>query len=59
MASFTQKTKRKRARRQKNAGHARKVKQAARSTISYAELFESCGEPGTPAPAATESNANS
>ncbi len=50
MASFTQQTKRKRARRRKNAGHARKVKQAARSTVSYAELFAECGEPGEPAP---------
>ena len=50
MASFTKISKKKRARRRKNAGHARKVKQGQRSTLSYAELFEKCGEPGKPAP---------
>lgn len=52
MASFTAVTKRKRARRQKNAGHARKMKQGVRSTISAQELFAALGEPGKPAPKA-------
>ncbi len=56
MASFTQVTKRKRARRQKNAGHARKVKQSQHSTLSYDDLFAKCGEPGEPAPATSEQN---
>jgi hypothetical protein len=50
MASFTQITKRKRARRHRNMGHDRKVAQAKRSTVSYTELFAACGEPGEPAP---------
>ncbi len=50
MASFTKITKKKRARRRKNAGHARKMKQGRRSTVSYEELFKACGEPGKPAP---------
>lgn len=52
MASFTDIVRRKRKRRQKNAGHARKVKMAAKSTASYDELFGGCGEPGKKAPAA-------
>ena len=52
MASFTQTTKRKRARRQKKAGRARKRKQAQRSTLSAGELFAGMGEPGQPAPRA-------
>jgi hypothetical protein len=50
MASFTVVTKRKRARRVKNAGHARKMKQGKRSTLSAQELFAALGEPGQPAP---------
>ena len=55
MASFTQISENKRARRHKNAGHARKMKQGRRSTISYDELFAACGEPGKPAPKAAGS----
>lgn len=54
MASFTDITKRKRARRHKNAGHARKMKQGKRSTVSEKELFAALGEPGKPAPKAAE-----
>lgn len=54
MASFTQIAKQKRARRKRNAGRARKIKQAQASTKSYAELFAGCGEPGKKAPAAAE-----
>jgi hypothetical protein len=50
MASFTAITRKKRARRHKNAGAARKAKLARRSTVSYAEVFAACGEPGKPAP---------
>jgi len=52
MASFTQVTERKRSRRHKNAGHARKVKLARKSTPSETELFAALGEPGKPAPKA-------
>jgi hypothetical protein len=52
MASFTQVTKRKRARRRGNAGKARKRKQSERSTLSAAELFAHLGAPGEPAPKA-------
>lgn len=52
MASFSVVTKRKRARRQKNAGHARKMEMGRRSTISATELFAALGEPGKPAPKA-------
>jgi hypothetical protein len=52
MASFTDITRRKRSRKHKNAGAARKRKQARRSTVSYDELFAACGEPGQPAPKA-------
>jgi hypothetical protein len=50
MASFTAITRKKRARRHKNAGAARKAKLARRSTVSYAEVFAACGEPGKAAP---------
>lgn len=52
MASFTAVTKRKRARRQKNAGHARKMKMGRHSTLSAKELFAPLGEPGQAAPKA-------
>jgi hypothetical protein len=52
MASFTQISKTKRARRHKRAGAARKAKQARRSTLSAEEMFAGCGEPGKPAPKA-------
>lgn len=55
MASFTQVTERKRSRRHKNAGHARKVKLARKSTPSETELFAALGEPGKPAPKAAAS----
>lgn len=51
MASNTNISKSKRKRRHKNAGHKRKVAMAKRSTLSYADLFAACGEPGKPAPA--------
>jgi len=52
MASFSKVTESKRSRRHKNAGHARKVKLARKSTASYSELFAALGEPGQPAPKA-------
>lgn len=52
MASLLHIAKKKRARRHKNAGHARKLVLGRRSTKSYAELFADCGDPGKPAPAA-------
>ena len=52
MASFSKVTESKRSRRHKNAGHARKVKLAQKSTASYSELFAALGEPGQPAPKA-------
>jgi len=56
MASHSSETKTRRARRQRNAGQDRKKKAGKRSTLSAAELFAKCGEPGKPAP--TESSAN-
>lgn len=50
MASDTNILRRKRKRRHKNAGHDRKVKQSRKSTLSAAELFAACGEPGQAAP---------
>lgn len=50
MASKSAVTKRKRARRHKNAGQDRKKQLGRRSTVSAAELFAGCGEPGQPAP---------
>ena len=52
MASNTEIVTNKRKRRHKNAGHKRKLAQSKHSTLSYAELFAGCGEPGTPAPKA-------
>lgn len=52
VASDTKKTSAKRKRRHRNAGRTRKNKLAQRSTLSDAELFAGCGEPGKPAPAA-------
>lgn len=52
MASYTQITRTKRRRRHKNAGADRKRKLAAKSTLSYDELFAGCGEPQKPAPKA-------
>ena len=57
MASFSKVTEAKRSRRHKNAGHARKVKLARKSTASYSELFGSLGEPGQAAPAAPKAAA--
>jgi hypothetical protein len=59
MASFTKITKAKRARRRKNAGHARKMKQGRRSTVSYDELFAGCGESGKPMPGASPAEKSS
>ena len=50
MASFTQVSKRKRARKHKNAGRDRKRRMGEKSTASYDELFAACGEPGKPVP---------
>jgi hypothetical protein len=50
MASNTEISEAKRKRRHKNAGHQRKLKQSRRSTVSYADLFAACGQPGEPAP---------
>jgi hypothetical protein len=52
MASSTKKSENKRRRRHRNAGRARKSKQARHSTPSREELFAGFGEPGQPAPAA-------
>jgi hypothetical protein len=52
MASNTKKTETRRRRRHRNAGRARKNQQAVRSTLTEAELFAACGEPGKPAPIA-------
>ena len=50
MASNTDIVRRKRKRRQKNAGHQRKIKQSKQSTLSYDELFAPLGAPGEAAP---------
>ncbi len=50
MASNTDILKTKRKRRHKNAGRKRKIQAAKASTLSCAELFAACGEPGKPAP---------
>jgi hypothetical protein len=50
MASNTKISEAKRKRRHKNAGHKRKLAMAKHSTLSYADLFAACGEPGQPAP---------
>lgn len=52
MASFSKVSESKRSRRHKNAGHARKVKLARKSTATYNELFGALGEPGQAAPKA-------
>ena len=52
MASLSKKTKAKRKRRAQRAGQRRKSIQGRRSTLSAAELFAGCGEPGKPAPKA-------
>ena len=60
MASFTEITRNKRKRRQKNAGKDRKRQMSQASTASYDELFAACGEPGQPAPkAATDAKSSS
>lgn len=51
MASNTKKTWNKRRRRHHNAGRVRKNRMARRSTLTDAELFAGCGEPGQPATA--------
>ena len=50
MASLTRKLKAKRRARRKKAGRTRKNKMAAKSTLSYDELFEGFGEVGKKAP---------
>ena len=53
MASNSKKTKGKRRARHGKSGRDRKNRQARKSTLSAAELFAGCGEPGKPAPDAT------
>ena len=50
MASNTTASSNKRARAHHNMGRKRKNRDARRSTLSDAELFKGCGEPGKPAP---------
>jgi hypothetical protein len=50
MASLTKKTKIKRRKRHLRAGRRRKNVEARKSTMTDAELFAGCGEPGQPAP---------
>lgn len=50
MASNTMATWHKRLWTHAKAGRKRKNKEAKKSTLSYAELFNHCGEPGQPAP---------
>jgi hypothetical protein len=50
MASNTKKTEQKRRQRERKAGRRRKNLEAKKSTLSAAELFAACGEPGEPAP---------
>lgn len=59
MASFSQVTERRRARRHKNAGRARKIKLSRKSTPTEQELFAALGEPGKPAPKAAATPAKS
>jgi hypothetical protein len=54
VASLSKKTEIKRRRKKRRSGHQRKSRQARRSTVSDAELFAGCGEPGKPAPAAQQ-----
>lgn len=51
MASNTTASTNKRARAHSNMGRKRKNKEARRSTVTAAELFAACGEPGKAAPA--------
>lgn len=50
MASLTKKTKARRRRRHQKMNRQRKNVMGTRSTLSAAELFAGCGEPGKPAP---------
>ncbi len=52
MASNTTATWNKRDRNHQNGGRKRKNKESRHSTVTTAELFAGCGEPGKPAPAA-------
>ncbi len=54
MASNTMATWHKRTRSHKNMGRKRKNKEARHSTPSASELFAGFGEPGQPAPAASQ-----
>ena len=49
MASNTTASTNKRARAHSNAGRKRKNRDSRKSTLSNAELFAACGEPGKPA----------
>jgi hypothetical protein len=51
MSSATKKSSIRRANRHKKMGRRRKAVEGRRSTMSAAELFAACGEPGKPAPA--------
>ncbi len=50
MASLAKRLKAKRNARRYKAGRARKNRMAAKSTLSYEELFAGFGEPGKKAP---------
>ncbi|MCB9563318.1 MAG: hypothetical protein H6709_09180 [Kofleriaceae bacterium] len=52
MASFTKISETKRKRNHRNMGRRRKAALSRRSTLTAAELFAACGEPGKPAPVA-------
>lgn len=54
MASNTAVTSRRRVRKHKNSGRDRKRQESRRSTLSAAELFATLGEPGKPAPKASQ-----
>ncbi len=51
MASNTNASEKRRARRHKNMGRRRKNTNGRKSTLSMTELFAACGEPGKPMPA--------
>jgi hypothetical protein len=54
MASNTAVTSRRRVRNHKKAGRIRKRQESRRSTLTAAELFAALGEPGKPAPKASQ-----
>jgi hypothetical protein len=48
VASNTAASENRRKRKHRKSGHRRKAKESVRSTLSAAELFAACGEPGKP-----------